>query len=122
MRYTPAGSAVQVSAREALHGKVRGVEVEVADQGPGLAPDEMEKVFDLFYQGSRANETGQGGRKGYGIGLAICRAIAQVHGGRIWAENREGGGAVFHLFLPLPRPRAGRVDIPADDEAKEEDL
>ena len=100
-KYTPEGSPVAIVARNAGG----GVEVSVSDQGPGLAPDELEKVFDLFYQGQGAVSPGVGGRKGYGIGLAICRAIALVHGGTIRAENREGGGAVFIVTLPAPRKR-----------------
>lgn len=91
LKHTPEGTAIAISAAPA-DGQA---EVAVADRGPGLKPEELEKVFDLFYQGE-----GQPRRKGYGIGLAICRAIVQVHGGRIWAENREGGGAVFRFTLP----------------------
>jgi len=101
VKYTPEGSPVAIVARNASG----GVEVSVSDQGPGLAPDELEKVFDLFYQGQGASGAAAGGRKGYGIGLAICRAIALVHGGAIRAENREGGGAAFIVTLPAPRKR-----------------
>jgi two-component system sensor histidine kinase KdpD len=92
----------------------RELQFSVADRGPGLSADELEKVFDLFYQGGQG-QAGSG-RKGYGIGLAICRAIAQVHGGRIWAENRAGGGAVFRVILPV-----ADADL-HNDEAKEEGL
>ncbi len=123
-KYTPEGSPVSISARGArsVVGGGGGVEIAVADRGPGLAPDELEKVFDLFYQGREADGAlgggGGGGRKGYGIGLAICRAIALVHGGSIRAENREGGGALFRLTLPAPRKHRP----PEEDGAKEEAL
>lgn len=101
VKYTPPGGPLEVAARQ--DGEV--VRVEVADHGPGLAPGELEKVFDLFYQGG-----GKQGRpdswSGYGVGLAVCRAIAQVHGGELVAENREGGGAVFRLTLPVPAEQA----------------
>ncbi|MDO9632065.1 MAG: ATP-binding protein, partial [Humidesulfovibrio sp.] len=119
IKYAPKASPIGIEA----HVAGREVELSVADRGPGLSADELEKVFDLFYQGQTGSV-----RKGYGIGLAICRAIAQVHGGRIWAENREGGGAVFHVTLPVPdgrRQAAIRAVADADmrnAEAKEEGL
>ena len=78
------------------------VVLEVADRGPGIPPGEEKRVFDKFH---RANREGQSG--GVGLGLAICRAIATAHGGRVVALNRDGGGAAFRLFLPLgDRPPA----------------
>jgi two-component system, OmpR family, sensor histidine kinase KdpD len=90
-KYTPAGSPIDVSAR-ALDDKV---EIEVADRGPGVALADRERVFDKFY---RARE-GEGG--GVGLGLTICRGIVSAHGGRIWVDDREGGGAAFRFTLPL---------------------
>ena len=69
----------------------------MADRGPGLAEDERQRVFDKFYRGSAA-VTGQ---RGAGLGLAICRAIVEAHGGRIWEENRPDGGARFIFTIPL---------------------
>jgi two-component system sensor histidine kinase KdpD len=69
--------------------------VEVADHGPGLAPGEERRVFEKFYRGRRV------ATRGAGLGLAICRGFVEAHGGRIWAENRPGGGAVFRFTLPL---------------------
>lgn len=70
------------------------VTVEVADRGPGITPGDEERIFEKFVRG-RAS----GG--GVGLGLAICRAIVNAHGGRIWAENRAGGGAAFRFTLPV---------------------
>jgi len=117
-KYTPEGSPVSIAARKTAG----GVELCVADRGPGLGEGELEKVFDLFYQGETDPGRGggqQGGRKGYGIGLAICRAIALVHGGTIRAENREGGGAAFIVTLPEPKKRP----VPAGDvSARDEEV
>ena len=69
--------------------------VEVADRGAGLKPGDEIRIFEKFYR-ARPTTTG-----GVGLGLAICRAIVEAHGGRIWAENRSGGGAAFRFTLPL---------------------
>lgn len=68
----------------------------VEDRGPGIVPDEINKLFEKFYRGR-----GLQSERGLGLGLAICRSIIQAHGGRIWAENRENGGARFVFTLPL---------------------
>lgn len=96
LKYTPEGSPVRIAARRAGP----DVELDVADRGPGLADAELEKVFDLFYQAGRNGAAS--GRKGYGVGLTICRAIAQVHGGGMRAGNRPDGGLVFRVTLPVP--------------------
>jgi two-component system sensor histidine kinase KdpD len=72
------------------------VTVTVADRGPGFAPGEEERVFDKFYRADRTP-----GRSGAGLGLAICRGIVELHGGKIWAENRPTGGAAIHFTLPI---------------------
>lgn len=89
-RHTPAATPIDVSARVTQDALV----VEVSDRGPGLAPADLTRVFEKFY---RAKEAGAGA----GLGLAICKAVIDAHGGRIWAENREGGGAAFRFSLPL---------------------
>ena len=91
VKYTPTGTPLEISA--AVSGD--SVIVEVADRGPGLPPDAEERVFEKFY---RARP--EGAQSGVGLGLTICRAIVDIHGGRIWAENRPGGGASFKFSLP----------------------
>jgi two-component system sensor histidine kinase KdpD len=90
--YTPPGTPIEVSAR-VQEGRA---ELRVADEGPGLPPGTEERVFDKFYRGAPAPD----GRRGVGLGLAICRAIAAAHGGVIRAANRPGGGAEFIVTLP----------------------
>ena len=89
-RHTPAGTPIEIAAR--VDGD--SMEVEVADRGPGLAQEDIDRVFEKFY---RAKSSGPGA----GLGLAICKAVIQAHGGRIWAENRPGGGASFRFQVPL---------------------
>jgi two-component system, OmpR family, sensor histidine kinase KdpD len=69
------------------------LKIEVNDRGPGLPAGDEHNIFDKFYQ-----PAGQGD-SGFGLGLAICKAVAEAHGGRAWAENRSGGGARFFLEL-----------------------
>jgi two-component system sensor histidine kinase KdpD len=96
LKYTPTGTPLELSASESVY----TVTVELADRGPGIPPGEEERIFEKFVRG-RAS----GG--GVGLGLAICRTIINAHGGKIWAENRPGGGAVFRFTLSaagLPPP------------------
>lgn len=72
------------------------VMLEVADRGAGVPPGEEQRIFEKFQRAGREGSAG-----GVGLGLAICRAIATAHGGRIRADQREGGGVAFRLYLPL---------------------
>jgi two-component system sensor histidine kinase KdpD len=91
VKYTPAGSPFEISASITDS----YVTVQVADRGPGIPPGDEERIFDKFY---RALPNGGGG---VGLGLTVCRGIVQAHGGKIWAQNRDGGGAAFQFTLPL---------------------
>jgi len=68
-----------------------GLRVTVGDSGPGIAPEDRERVFESFY-------TTKAG--GVGIGLAICRSIINAHGGRLWADAHRPHGAAFRFTLP----------------------
>jgi len=106
-KYTPPGTAIDVAVR--LYEGI--VQIEVADRGPGVAKEDVERVFDKFY---RARER-EGG--GVGLGLTICRGVVLAHGGRIWAEDRAGGGASSRFTLPLDEtrdPRGTPVDRAAE--------
>ncbi len=103
-RYVPAGSPVEIAA----HIEAGQVSIEVTDRGPGLPPGDEERVFQKFYRGRGPED----GHQGAGLGLAICRAIVEAHGGRIFAENRAGGGALFRFLLPLePLPSSIDNDV-----------
>jgi signal transduction histidine kinase len=79
--------------------------ITVSDDGTGIRPDQLERVFERFHRvdAGRAREGG-----GTGLGLPIARAIVEAHGGRIWAEAPAGGGAAITLELPGYQPTAGR--------------
>jgi len=93
VRYTPRGSPIDISV-EVKDGQML---VSVADRGPGIPPADLERIFDKFYRVLR----NQRDTRGSGLGLAVCRGLVEAHGGRIWAENREGGGAIFRFTLPF---------------------
>lgn len=95
VKFSPAGSPIDLTAFV----KDQELVVEVADRGPGIPPDAIDRIFEKFY---RVNETTASGT---GIGLAICRSIVEMHGGQISARNREGGGTVIRFTLPLPPER-----------------
>ena len=106
LKYTPAETAIEIRART----EPGGVEIVVADRGPGIPAGEEQRVFDKFYRIGGA----RGG--GVGLGLAICKGIAMAHGGRIFVLNRLGGGAEFHIFLPVEgEPLAPEAPDPAEE-------
>jgi two-component system sensor histidine kinase KdpD len=90
-KYTPPGTSLGISARATPD----ALAIEVADRGAGLPAGSESRIFERFFRAQHA------GVPGAGLGLAICQGIAHAHGGRLVAENREGGGAVFRLTLPL---------------------
>ena len=90
-KYTPPRSHVTVAVEQ----RPDELAVSVADDGPGLPPGQERTIFDKFHRGAPESTPG-----GAGLGLAICKAVMEAHGGRIWAENSPGGGAVFRFTLP----------------------
>ncbi len=91
VKHTPAGSTIYLGAR--LEGNQ--VIMWVQDNGPGIPPDERERIFDKF---SRLH--GRGGPKGLGLGLAFCRLAVEAHGGQIWVDDGPEGGSNFKFTLP----------------------
>jgi signal transduction histidine kinase len=97
IKFTPVQGRVTVSASR--NGE-ESVQVSVSDTGPGVPPDEKEKIFAKFYQIAEVNGENP---KGTGLGLAISKALVELHGGKIWVESEEGHGSTFSFTLPLPR-------------------
>jgi two-component system sensor histidine kinase KdpD len=98
-KYTPPGTAVTISAAM----QSEGISLVVADAGPGLPSGDPERLFEKFQRGrSESNIVG------VGLGLAICRAAARLHGGDIRATNDPGGGARFEISLPVA------IQVPAE--------
>jgi len=90
-KHTPPGTEILVSAAIRGHKAV----IEVRDAGPGLPPGDPEKLFERFQRGDRVSSSG------YGLGLAICRAVVKAHGGSITADRNRPSGAAFTVILPL---------------------
>ncbi len=105
-KYTPADSLIEIGAAPSG----QSIDIWVADNGPGLPTGKEEQIFKKFERGQKESAT-----PGVGLGLAICRAIIEAHGGNIHAENRLSGGARFVFSLPRGNP-------PAIDDAEETPL
>ena len=92
VKFTPAGGRIDLAAR-LEDGKV---EIAVADTGTGIAAAELESIFEEFEQTSEGKQA-----EGTGLGLPLSRRLAELHGGRLWAESTPGQGSTFRLTLPL---------------------
>jgi signal transduction histidine kinase len=79
---------------------VDGVVLRVEDDGPGVAADERDRLFEPFERGERSAPS-----PGLGVGLSLVARFADAHGGRAWVEDREGGGASFRVLFPDPTSR-----------------
>jgi PAS domain S-box-containing protein len=94
VKYTPHGGAITVEVAR----QDREAVVRVRDQGLGIAPEHVEHLFERFYRVPKEVTARQ---SGVGLGLAVCKALVEAHGGRIWVESRVGEGSVFGFTAPL---------------------
>jgi two-component system sensor histidine kinase KdpD len=106
LRYTPPDSTIEIAAQ--IGDGI--VKIGVTDTGPGISEGEREKVFEKFYRGSRASKSDGG----VGLGLTICRAIVEAHGGKIAIRERPGGGAIVEFTLPTALPPSPQLDSHVD--------
>ncbi len=95
-KYSPPGKQVVIEARA----DESEVTLSVRDQGRGLSPGDLDRVFDKFY---RVDGSDSQAAYGYGLGLYVCRQLVEAQGGRIWAENHPDTGTVFSFTLPVAR-------------------
>jgi PAS domain S-box-containing protein len=104
VRHTPDGTSVHVSVQATAHGAM----ILVEDEGDGVPDDLRERIFEEFSQGTDVPQPSPG----VGVGLTLVRRFAEMHHGRAWVEEREGGGASFRVFLPAVHPEApGRTQL-----------
>jgi signal transduction histidine kinase len=104
LKFTPSGGHVRVE----LSATATGARVQVRDDGEGIAPEDHERIFDRFYQVEGSTRRRHGGA---GIGLALARELAQLHGGQLSVESERGSGATFTLDLPLGREHLRRENV-----------
>jgi two-component system phosphate regulon sensor histidine kinase PhoR len=99
VKYSPHGGAITISVQPGAD----RLQIDVADQGIGIEPQQLDAVFDRFYQVDSASTRKVGGA---GLGLSICKAIVEAHHGDIWVESQPGVGSTFSFTLPLaPSPQ-----------------
>ena len=96
IKHTPPTATIWVGARRVDNGVI----VRVDDDGPGIAPDERDRLFQPFERGEDSTPS-----PGLGVGLSLVARFADAHGGRAWVEDREGGGASFRVLFPDPATR-----------------
>jgi two-component system clock-associated histidine kinase SasA len=94
LKYTPDGGEVSLTL---LHRTSQWVQVSVCDSGPGIPEPEQQRIFQDRVRLPQTSQT----TSGYGVGLSVCRRIAEVHGGRIWVVSEPGEGACFHVTVPV---------------------
>jgi PAS domain S-box-containing protein len=97
IKFSPKGSKIVVVARR----DTDSVVISVLDNGRGIAPDQLPRVFDRYWQSSRTD------RQGAGLGLAIAKGIVETHGGKIWIESKPGEGTTASFTLPTSEPARG---------------
>jgi signal transduction histidine kinase len=104
VKYSPQGGRILISAEQ----HAGEVQVSVNDQGLGIEPEYLERLFERFYQVDSASTRKVGGS---GLGLSISKAIVEAQDGRIWVESQPGVGSTFHFALPLVTAPGERDDF-----------
>ncbi len=95
IKYTPDHGTIQVSV---LHRTTQKVQVSIGDTGPGIPPENRDRIFEDHYRLQRDQA-----QEGYGIGLSLCQRIVRAHYGQIWVDSVSGQGSCFHFTLPVYR-------------------
>ena len=98
IRYSPVKGHVQVTTALTEYQEKRWLKISIEDNGPGIAPEDVQYVFDHFYRGDKSRDRKSGGS---GIGLAIVKQLVENHGGQVNVESILGAGSIFHVLLPV---------------------
>jgi two-component system, OmpR family, sensor kinase len=116
LAYSPAGTPVTVRVGPVVRDGRHLVSLEVADRGPGLTPEQSERVFERFYRTDAARSRARGGT---GLGLSIVAAITRAHGGRVEVDSAPGTGSTFRVLLPEATPPGRAAPSSADGAGAE---
>jgi two-component system sensor histidine kinase KdpD len=114
IKYAPQGTTIYIFAQELKDRPF--IQVQVANEGPPVAPEHLERIFDKFHRVTQSESI-----TGTGLGLSICKGIVQAHGGRIWAENLPGRLA-FNFTLPLTLEGVSSPVIKSEEEVVPEEV
>jgi two-component system sensor histidine kinase CpxA len=98
IRYSPQNGTVEISIETQEHGANASAVLRVADTGPGVSEDKLKLILNPFY---RADESRRGATSGFGVGLAIADRAIHLHSGEIVARNRQEGGLIVEISLPI---------------------
>jgi signal transduction histidine kinase len=113
VKFSPQGGPVNVNVvaipKEESPIGVNAVRIEVADQGIGISPDELQRIFDEFYQTEEGRRSRRGGT---GLGLSLTRNFVELHHGRIEVQSTPGKGSCFTMYLPVDYHEAAGVMLP----------
>lgn len=119
IKYSPKGGEIALTIEESPpallpsdHPPGEWVRIAIYDQGMGIAPEDLPRIWDRFFRVDNTNTRRIGGT---GLGLSITKALVELHGGRIWAESRLGQGSSFFFTLPLP---GTRLALPAGERTR----
>lgn len=103
-KFTPLNGHVEAGLRQHRLEGQEGILFWVKDDGSGIPPEDLRRIFDKFFRLGRHLDRETGGS---GLGLAICQKLVELHGGSIWAENNSDRGATFYVFLPAVKTSSG---------------
>jgi signal transduction histidine kinase len=107
VKFTPARGQVNLAVQKNGAG---WLQISVSDTGPGIAPEEANRIFEEFYQ---LRQPGEKKSRGVGLGLAISKKLVEMHGGKIWLQSEMGKGSAFYFTVPTNEPPVS-VDVLAN--------
>ena len=114
LKFTPKGGQITIYATPFRQEEQEKLFICIRDTGPGLPEEEIDKVFNRFYQSQNKTHSSINGQSGTGIGLYLCKRIVQLHGGSICAKNNQSKGCSFRILLPLQYADADSLPAPTE--------